>query len=235
MWLFPLVASLVSVVFAAALSRQWAQRRHLFQGLWTIALVMYALASFAMFLGVLDSWSAFEFRVYWLFGAVLNVPYLAVGEAYLLIKSRAVLQVLLAALVAATALSTLVIMSADVNAAALKEALPLGKEVFGQGSLAYRLAQVFAYPAYIFLLAGSVWSASKMRRSPAMRDRSAGAMLIAVGATVVAIGSGVGAGLGQPWLFAISLAVGVGIMFGGFLRASGARRGSPSQEAEPQS
>ena len=43
--------------------------------MWTIALVMYAGACFAMFLGVLDSWSPMEFRVYWLFGAVLNVPF----------------------------------------------------------------------------------------------------------------------------------------------------------------
>jgi len=229
MWLFPLLATLVSAVFVAALARQWAQRRHLFQGLWTISLAMYALASFAMFLGLLDSWSAFELRFYWLFGAVLTVPYLAVGEAYLLIRNGKVLRVLMAALVIATVLSTWVILSAEVDPEALKGSLPLGKEVFGQGSMAYRLAQVFAYPAYLFVVAGSIWSVSKMRKSPEMRDRSAGTILIAVGATVVAIGSGVGAGMGQVWLFAISLAIGVGIMFGGFLRASGARRSSAPQ------
>ena len=232
MWLFPLLAALVSVVFTAALFRQWAQRRHLFQGLWTISLAMYALASFAMFLGVLNSWSAVEFRVYWLFGAVLTVPYLAVGEAYLLIKNGTVLRVLLTVLAMATVLSALVILSADVNTSVLEDSLPLGKDVFGQGSMAYRLAQVFAYPAYIFVVAGSVWSVSKMRKSPEMRDRSAGTILIAVGATVVAIGSGVGAGMNQPWLFAISLAIGVGIMFGGFLRASGARRSPTPQSPE---
>lgn len=232
MWLFPLLAALVSAVFTAALFHQWTQRRRLFQGLWTISLAMYALASFAMFLGVLNSWSAVEFRVYWLFGAVLTVPYLAVGEAYLLIKSGTVLRALLTVLAIATVLSAIVILSADVNTSVLEESLPLGKDVFGQGSMAYRLAQVFAYPAYIFVVAGSVWSVSKMRKSPEMRDRSAGTILIAVGATVVAIGSGVGAGMGQPWLFAISLAIGVGIMFGGFLRASGARRSPVRQNPE---
>lgn len=229
MWLFPLLAALISAVFAAALGRQWTQRRRLFQGMWTIALVMYALASFSMFLGVLDSWSPMEFRVYWLFGAVLNVPYLAQGEAYLLFRNRTALQALMAGLVVVSAFAAWVILSAPVDAAALEEALPLGKEVFGSGSMAYRLAQVCAYPAYIFLLVGSVWSASKLRGTPEMRDRSAGAMLIAVGATLVAVGSGVGAGLGQPWLFAISLAAGVAVMFGGFLRASGARRPSTAR------
>jgi len=232
MWLFPLLAAMVSAVFAAALGRQWAQRRRLFQGLWTISLAMYALASFAMFLGVVNSWSAAEFRVYWLLGAVLTVPYLAVGEAYLLVKNVTALRVLLTALALATVFSALVIMSAEVDTSVLEESLPLGKDVFGQGSMAYRLAQVFAYPAYVFVVAGSVWSVSKMRRSPEMRDRSAGTISIAVGATVVAIGSGVGAGMGQPWLFAISLAVGVGIMFGGFLRASGVRRSSAARNAE---
>ena len=32
---------------------------------------MYAAASFAMFLGVLDGWTTGEYRVYWLLGAVL--------------------------------------------------------------------------------------------------------------------------------------------------------------------
>ena len=44
---------------------------------------------------------------------------------------------------------------------------------------------------------------------------TAGTLLIALGATVVAIGSGVGAGLHVVWLFSLSLAAGIALMFAG--------------------
>jgi hypothetical protein len=59
-----------------------------------------------------------------------------------------------------------------------------------------------------------------MRGSPELRDRELGTIGIAAGATVVAIGSGVGAGLNVVPLFSIGLAAGIAVMFWGFLRAS---------------
>jgi hypothetical protein len=48
--------------------------------------------------------------------------------------------------------------------------------------------------------------------------------MIALGATTIAIGSGVGAGLHVVWLFSLSLAAGIVMMFAGFLRAGRPRR-----------
>jgi hypothetical protein len=64
MWAFPLAAALIALVFAASLVRQFASRRRPFQAVWAVALAMYAAASFAMFLGVLDGWTTGEYRVY---------------------------------------------------------------------------------------------------------------------------------------------------------------------------
>ena len=83
MWIFPLLAAVISLVFAAALARRAVRPLRPAQGMWTIALLMYAAASFAMFLGSLSNWSPGEFRIYWLLGATLTVPYLAQGELYL--------------------------------------------------------------------------------------------------------------------------------------------------------
>src|SRR5690606_12869692 len=44
------------------------------------ALVLFALASGSLLAGVLGGWSATEFRSFYLFGAVLNVPWLAIGS-----------------------------------------------------------------------------------------------------------------------------------------------------------
>src|SRR6266545_7083356 len=82
--LFPLLAAAIALVFAVRLTQRYMSRRRSYEGIWAVALFMYAAASFAMFLGVVAGWSATEFRVYWLLGAVLNVPYLFLGEAYLL-------------------------------------------------------------------------------------------------------------------------------------------------------
>ena len=39
-------------------------------------------ASLAVAIGALNGWTRLEFEVYWLFGAVLNVPFLAAGELH---------------------------------------------------------------------------------------------------------------------------------------------------------
>jgi hypothetical protein len=232
MWIFPLGAALVALVFAASLARQWISRRRPYQVVWAAALLMYAAASFALFLGVLDGWSSAEYRIYWVFGAVLNVPYLLLGELYLLVRRRAVVDGMLVVLLFLTAFAVSEVRTASISGRLAKD-LPLGKDVFGDGALPYRLAQYYAYPAYVLLVAACAWSAWRMRGRPELRARFAGTLLIAVGATIVAIGSGVGAGLDVVPVFSIGLLAGVAVMFWGFLRASGPhpRPGSGSPAA----
>ncbi len=220
MWLFPFGAAVVSLAFAALLGRQFLRKRRPFQAVWTVALLMYAAASFALFLGVLDGWSTGEYRVYWTFGAILNVPWLFLGELYLLVRVRWIDDLLLVVLLFLSAFAIAEVRTAEMATRFLSEDLPLGKDVFGDGSLPYRLAQLYAYPAYVLLVAACVWSAWRMRGRQELRDRFMGTLLIAVGATIVAIGSGIGAGLDVVWVFSVGLLAGISVMFWGFLRAS---------------
>jgi hypothetical protein len=215
--IFPLIAAVIAAAFALSLGRLYAVRHRPALGLWTIALAMFAAASLAMALGVSGGWSGAEYRTYWLFGAVLNVPYLAVGEVYLLTTRRVVGHVLLALLLVGTAFAAWKVCTAPLDASALSSALPLGKDVFGDASAPYRISQLYAFPAYFLLLGGVVWSAWQMRGRPELRNRTGGAILIAVGATIVAVGSGVGAGFGVVPLFSVGLAAGIAVMFLGFL------------------
>ena len=220
MWVLPLAAGIVALVFAGLLGGRFLARRRPYEAAWVIALVMYAVASFALFLGVLDGWSTGEFRVYWAFGAILNVPWLFLGELYLLVRIRWVVDVLLVVLLFLTAFAIAEVRTATVHASFLAKDLPLGKEMFGDGSVPYRLAQYYAYPAYLLLVGACTWSAWRMRGRPQLRSGFIGTLLIAVGATVVAIGSGVGAGLDVTWVFSVGLLAGIAVMFRGFLRAS---------------
>lgn len=233
MWVLPLAATLVALAFAGLLGRRWLAGRWAFQAAWILALLMYAAASAALTLGVLDGWSTAEFRVYWALGAVLNVPWLALGEGYLLLRRRWLLVGLLALVVFLSAFTIAQVRTAPMDVGALSKDLPLGKEVFGDGSTPYRLAQLLAYPAYLLLLVGCGWSAWRMRGRSELRDRFMGTLLIAVGATVVAIGSGIGAGLDVVLLFTVGLALGIAVMFAGFLRASRPAASPPAEASRP--
>ena len=217
---FPLIAAVIAVVFGVQLIRRFVAKRRPHEAAWAVALLMYSAASFAMFLGVVNGWTSAEFRVYYLLGAVLNVPYLFLGEVYLLAPRRDVANGVLAVLLAATTFAALKVATAPIHSAVLDGALPLGREVFGAGSLPHRLAQYYSFPAYFLLLGGLVWSAGRMRGEPNLRRRAAGTLWIALGATVVAIGSGVGAGFHIVPLFSVSLAAGIAVMYWGFLEAS---------------
>ena len=106
-----------------------------------------------------------------------------------------------------------------------RRAPPSGKDVFGDGTPAHRLPQYISIPSYLVLLAGTGWSAWKMRGAPELRDRFLGTLGIAVGASVVA-GAATFAAWGRLELFSVSLLAGICIMFWGFLRAS--RKSAPA-------
>jgi hypothetical protein len=220
MWVFPLLAALIALSFAGLLMRQWLERRRTYQAIWAVALLMYAVACFEVFLGGLGGWTSGEFRVYWLLGAVLNVPFLALGELELLVKHKGVRTAMYVITVFVTAYAIARVRTAGIHSTALGEDLPSGKEVFGDGTPAHRLPQLISIPAYAVLVGGAIWSAMKMRGRIDLRDRFVGTLLIALGATVIAGFGSAFAALGYLAAFTISLLVGIAIMFWGFLRAS---------------
>ncbi len=221
MWGFPVAAGVVALAFAALLGRQFWARRRPFQAMWALAMLMYAVASFMLVLGLAGGWTPAEYRIYWALGGVLNVPYLAAGEVNLLLRRREVLVVVVLLLLFVTGFTVARVATAPLaDPSALLEDLPSGKEVFGPGTPAHRLPQVVAIPAYAVLLAGIAWSAWGMRGRPGLRDRFLGVLAIALGATVVAAAGSAFAALGRFVEFSLSLLVGVAVMFWGFLRAS---------------
>jgi hypothetical protein len=217
--LFPLLAAAVALAFAVVLVRRLASRWRPHEAVWAVALLMYAIASLAGALGVANGWTPNEYRVYWLFGAVLNVPYLAQGEAYLLVRRRRIAHVLLVILVALSVAATIMVWASSVNASELAKALPLGNKAWQASRLPYHLRWL-SWIGYIALVGGLVWSARTMGASAELRSRTGGILIIALGATIVAIGSGVGAGLDVVPLFAVALAAGIAVMFWGFVLSS---------------
>jgi hypothetical protein len=233
MWVFPSLAALVALTFAALLARQFAQRRRSYQAFWTVALLMYAVASLCVALGAANGWTSGEFRTYWALGAVLNVPFLAQGELDLLVRNRTVRSVLYVVLAFVTAYTIARVRTAAIHPAALAEPLPSGKEVFGDGTPAHRLPQLISIPAYLVLVGGALWSAWRMRGRPELRDRFLGTLLIALGATVIAGFGSAFAALGYLLPFSLALLIGIAVMFLGFLRASRRPAAEPVAAGSP--
>ena len=223
MWVFPLAAAIVAIAFAASLGRRFARNPRIHLAMWCAALVMYALASLAVAAGAAVGWSRTLFEVYWILGAVLNVPLLAAGEVHLLRRGQVldlVVWILLAFVVAYTVAVT---RGAEIDPAALTERLPSGKEVFGDASAAHRLPQLISIPSYVILVAGAAWSAWRIRGRPELRARFTGTLLIAAGATITAAAGSAFAAVGNLPAFSLSLLAGVAVMFLGFRRATESR------------
>src|SRR5436190_17988850 len=78
------VATAVATLFAQATAVRWSRSKAPYQGAWTFALALFALASAALATGASTGWDKGTFRAFYLLGAVLNVPWLALGTIYLL-------------------------------------------------------------------------------------------------------------------------------------------------------
>lgn len=220
MGLFPLAAALVSGLFSASLIRQFLRRKGPHQLAWGTALATFAAASLFAALGMIAGWSAPAFRAYYLFGALVNVPILALGTIYLYFPRRVGYGATLV-VAAASAYAAVAVLGADLAAAPLRVSgtIPMGSEVMAPSVRA--LSRYYSYAGFLIVVAGAIWSAVKLARKPGERFRrlAQGNALIALGTVVVALGSAF-ARQGQGSVFAVGLAVGVSVMYLGFLRTS---------------
>jgi hypothetical protein len=217
---YPLVAALIAVVFAGQLARQYASRRRPHALAWALSLALFGAAATSVAIGIGAGWSPAVFGVYWVAGALLNVPLLAVGQLLLMDAKRAALWWTVAGICAAWAV--LFTAMADIDAGVLADAsaahtIPLGRETIG-GQMAYALVRPFNLTFAIVVL-GSLWSAIRFRR-PAVA-------LIALGVCVVATSSAA-VRVGQGQVFSVLLAAGVAVMYAGFVATGRPRRARAS-------
>lgn len=222
-------ATLVAAAFALSTLDRWSRRGRPHELAWTWALALFALGSAALWWAEARGWSNASFRVFYLAGAVLNVPWLALGSVYLLAGSRVGDRVR-TWLVWASGLATGVVLFAPTRFEVAGGELPAGREVFGVGPRV--LAAVGSGVAAVVIFAGAlftVWRVAR-RRVPALGSAArtvgsagwlvAGNLLIAAG-TVVLSASGTLAGrLGKDRAFAVTLLAGVVVLFAGFLVAT---------------
>ena len=230
-------ATLVSLAFAFSTLERWLARRKRHEGAWTVSLFFFAAGSASLWAGAALGWGEWSFKAFYLFGAILNVPFLALGTVELLAgpthgRRWTAIVSLLGAFAAG------LVVAAPLTAPNAADVLPQGSEVFGPGP---RIAAALASGvAAVVILAGALWSAVRLlrgRRSapgavPAGRLALAN-LFIAVGTLVLSAGGLLNSVVDEMDAFAISLVVGIAIVFVGFLVTNaGGRRAALAEPEE---
>ncbi len=171
--------------------------------------------------------------MFYLAGAVLNVPWLALGTVYLL-AGRTAGDRARWWLVLLSGLSVGIVLFAPTRTGVSGKELPTGKDVFGVAPRV--LAASASGVAALVIIVGALWSVYRLarRRAPALpgvRHVSSspthlvvGNLLIAAGTLVLSASGTLAGRLGKDTAFAVTLLIGIAVLFAGFLVASTTRR-----------
>ncbi|MDX6387743.1 MAG: hypothetical protein QOD85_1545, partial [Gaiellaceae bacterium] len=221
----PIAAALLALVFAFTLTRSFLRRPGGQKAFWALGFTLFGVAAAAEALAQRAGWSPELFRLYYLAGGVLTVAYLGSGSAWLLLPRRG-RDVLLGALVVATAAAIVTVLLAPVDIAGLAAAHrgePPANGVLG--GHAFLWAILLNSAGTIFLVGGSLLSIAR-------RQRIRANAWIASGAIIVAASTGLSRA-GDVSLVYLGELVGIAIMFCGFTLAAPPKKKPRAVEAAP--
>jgi hypothetical protein len=225
-------ACLVASAFCLLTVDRWFRRRSPHDLAWSVAMALFVIGAGALWWAESRGWSPVTFRVFFLAGAVLNVAWLALGTVYLLFGRRigdATRTILLVLSGYATGVVAMAPMKAPID----PTRFPTAKELFG--TTPRILAAVGSGVPAMVIIVGALWSAlriargrvpaattSARRAATSPRMLALGNILIAVGAIILSASGTLAGRLGKDKAFAVTLAVGVVVLFAGFIVASNA-------------
>ncbi len=220
-----LLAALAATVFSVDLWLDWRRRPRPHIAAFGTGMTMFAIATWAFFLGLVFGWSGILYRTFYIFGAVLNIPFLALGSMFLVVGKRAghIMAVALGALIAISLTLTATVPFAN--------PLPdtgVPHDVFASG-FGPRLFAIIggAVGATILIVLALV---SVFRFWKTNRRIVWGNLLIVAG-TFAAASGGTGLAVGESSAFALSLLLAVTLIWAGYRVASGGRRESANRPA----
>ena len=119
MWIFPLTATFLGALFAGVVFSFYRRGRNPAFIVWSVALVLLALAPSCVFLGSIGGWTSLIAKTYYLSGSILPAGFLASGMLYVLIPRR-MAHVWLGFILFVTLMSMIQITGAGTDTALLK-------------------------------------------------------------------------------------------------------------------
>lgn len=238
-------ATLVSLAFALSTGERWLRGRKRHEAAWTISLIMFALGSISLWWGAGVGWGEWSFKSFYIFGAILNVPFLALGTVELLAgpthgrRWTAIVTVL-------GSFCAGIVVAAPLTGIITSDVLPQGKEVFGPGPRI--AAAVGSGVAALVIIGGAMWSAWRLFRAwragtdtraaqsgaPSLRRLAVANLFIAAGTLILSAGGILNSVVNEMDGFAISLVAGISVIFVGFLLTSARTVTQLSAVPEPE-
>ena len=219
---YALAAMAVSAAFAVTLFVQYRAKPRQYLLAWSVALAIYAVAALTEVIGAAAGWSTLLYRTYYFFGGILVVGVLALGTIYLLAPRFG--RPALALLIALGAIGLAGIVGANLQVGLLDTHQVPSADVIklqrgGFNVAAILMAAILNIVGSVILIGGALWSAYGAWRKGGAQSRLVANILIAAGALIVGGASTLTRLFHTYELFYVGQAIGVLVMFGGFLAA----------------
>lgn len=228
------VGALVATGLAYELFTSWLAHKRLHAEVWAIAFGAYATATWALALGLALGWTSFNFRVFYYLGAIANITLLAVGSVALWREAAA--RRALSPVSLWLVFGFFATFLAPFVAPLPSDGVPEGSEVFEFTFMIDALtlpgprlfAAISGAVATIVIIGFAAVSAARSWRSN--RRLAYGNMLIVAGVLVPAFGGSLTA-LGESSALAISLAIGIILLWQGYRLATRGASSAPANRS----
>ena len=221
-----LIAALAASVFAAELWLNYRGRPRPHIAAYAVGMTLFAIATWALFAGLSSGWTGHAYRAFFLFGAVLNIPFLALGSMFLVAGPRWG-HTMAIALGALTAISTTLVTTVPFVRELPIDGIPEKMWDSGFGPRLFAIIGGATGTTILVALAlVSVFRFWKTRRNIVYGN------LLIVGGTLAAASGGTGLALGEAGAFSVSLLVAVTLIWAGYRLASGERKQTPGEVGE---
>jgi hypothetical protein len=203
-------AAIAATFFSADLWRDYRRRPRPHIAAYGLGMTMFALATWSLFLGLTFEWTGTAYRTFFLFGAVLNIPLLALGSMFLVGGKRSG-HIMTIAIGAFAAISTTLTLTVPFERDLPSSGVP--HDMFASGFGPRLFAAIGGGMGATILIVLAFVSLARFWKKN--REIVWGNSLI-LGGTFAAAWGGTRLALGQDDVFAFSLLAAVSLIWGGY-------------------
>lgn len=221
------LAAVAATAFFVDLVRNYLSKERPHVAAYAAGIGTFAVATWALFFGVLAGWTSASYRTFYLFGAIVSVPLLALGSMFLVVGRRSG-HLMTFALFPFFAISIPMTLAEPFVGPLPPGGVPAGSELFEAGFGPRMWAAIGSGLGATILIILALVSVFRFWRS---NRRVVWGNLLILAGTFAASSGGTVLALGEQGGFALSLLLAAGLIWAGYRVASGARRPSPAPVA----
>ena len=219
----PILSTIITFIFTAAVFNRFRVKHGLHLLFWSIGLLLYGIGTLTEVI-MLFTYNELALKLWYLSGAMLTAAWLGQGTVNLLVRRRGVASTLNIMLIIVSLLALVLVLLAPVTPAAANynPAQPLSaqyKDILTRSGIVVLLTILLNIYGTLTLVGGAIYSAYIFWRKRVFFNRMVGNILIAAGALMPAIG-GSFLKMGLPDFLYLSEFLGVILMYIGFLQAT---------------